>query len=242
MGKVFRRASTAAIQLIGNALKLVFHADFALRPGKRYTIPAMSPPRWRPAGAKKIPRIVWQTNKTGEVALSLYVNHLFNRLMTPTFEHRFCDDAACDQFVPENYTGDIYARYSRLQIGAAKACVWRVLVLLKEGGVYLDMDAALSWPPESFLSADQTELFIRDVDGRLTNYFLASAPGNAVFAAIRDCIVENIKANTIASVFDMTGPTVVDDIAGAAVYLAGATSVTAEIIVVDSGMLAVGPR
>jgi 3-oxoacyl-[acyl-carrier protein] reductase len=33
-----------------------------------------------------------------------------------------------------------------------------------------------------------------------------------------------------------------DDIAGAAVYLAGALSVTAETIVVDSGMLAVGPR
>ncbi len=33
-----------------------------------------------------------------------------------------------------------------------------------------------------------------------------------------------------------------DDIAGAAVYLAGAISVTAETIVVDSGMLAVGPR
>ncbi|MEO8026226.1 MAG: glucose 1-dehydrogenase [Bryobacteraceae bacterium] len=33
-----------------------------------------------------------------------------------------------------------------------------------------------------------------------------------------------------------------DDIAEAAAYLAGATSVTAEIIVVDSGMVAVGPR
>ena len=33
-----------------------------------------------------------------------------------------------------------------------------------------------------------------------------------------------------------------DDIADAAVYLAGATSVTAEVIVVDSGMLTVGPR
>ncbi|WP_354037796.1 glycosyltransferase [Bradyrhizobium sp. S3.2.6] len=38
----------------------------------------------------------------------------------------------------------IYQCYSRLQIGAARADLWRVLVLLHEGGIYVDIDATFS--------------------------------------------------------------------------------------------------
>jgi mannosyltransferase OCH1-like enzyme len=211
-----RRASTTSVQILGNVLKIVFHIDFALRPGKRYTIPAVSRPKRQPEGTKKIPRIVWQTNSTAEVTLSIYVNYLFNRFMAPTFEHRFCNDEECEKFVRENCSSEIYDCYSRLQIGAAKADLWRVLVLLKEGGVYLDIDAAFSWFPELFLSPDQNELFLRDKDGRLTNYFLATSPANKIFVEIRDRIKDNINSNVLKSVFDMTGPTVIDTVAGSA--------------------------
>jgi mannosyltransferase OCH1-like enzyme len=214
--KVLAAISTIAIQFFGNVMKLLFHADFALRPDKRYTIPAKSPPMWRSSRAKRIPRIFWQTGKTAEVTLPVYANYLFNRLMTPTFEHRFYDDEACDAFVGKNYPGEVSDSYRLLQIGAAKADLWRVLVILKEGGIYLDLDAAFSWPPELFLGKDQAELFVLDRNGSLTNFCFAAEPGNEVFADIRDRIVKNIRANTLRSVYDMTGPTVVDDIAGAA--------------------------
>ncbi len=215
MMRLLATISAVAIQHFGNVLKLFFHADFALRPGKRYTIPAKSPPMWRASSAKRIPRIFWQTGKTAEVTLPVYANYLFNRLMTPTFEHRFHDDEACDAFVRTNYPGEVSDSFFLLQIGAARADFWRILVILKEGGIYLDLDAAFSWPPELFLRKDQTELFVRDVHGMLTNYCFAAEPGSEVFAKIRDRIVENIRANTLTSVYDMTGPTVVDDIADA---------------------------
>ena len=210
---VLRRASTTLVQFLGNALKIIFHIDFKLRPEKRYRIPAVSPAKRQPRTEKNIPRIFWQTNCSADVTLSVYVNYLFNRLLTPTFEHRFCDDDACQKFVRERCSREMYECYSRLQIGAAKADLWRVLVLLHEGGIYLDIDAALSWSPESFLSPDQKELFLRDRDGRLTNYFLAASPGDSLFAAIRDRIATNIDSNSLKSVFDMTGPTVIDDVA-----------------------------
>jgi mannosyltransferase OCH1-like enzyme len=144
-----------------------------------------------------------------EVTLSVYVNYLFNRWMAPTFEFRFCGDEACDKFIKENFSAEIYDCYSRLQIGAAKADLWRVLVLFAHGGVYMDIDAALSWSPEAFLSPHQAELFILDKHGELTNYFLASAPGNPVFKSIADKIIENITADSLTSVYHMTGPTVV---------------------------------
>ncbi|MCL2716484.1 MAG: mannosyltransferase [Alphaproteobacteria bacterium] len=207
-----RRASTLAIQFFGNILKGVFYLDILLRPSMRYTLPAVAKP-WRHSASAGIPRIFWLTNYTNKVTLSIYVNYLFNRLMAPTFEFRFCGDEECDRFIRENFSPEIHDCYSRLQIGAAKADLWRVLVLFVHGGVYMDIDAALSWSPESFLSADQSELIIRTKDGKLTNYFFASVPGNPFFRKIADRIVENIVAGTITSVYDMTGPTVVDAVA-----------------------------
>ncbi|MBR0693260.1 glycosyltransferase family 32 protein [Bradyrhizobium lablabi] len=215
MKSLGRRASTRCVQLLGNILKIAFYLDIWLRPGKRYTIPANAAPLARSTSPKRIPRIVWQTNYTNKVTLSVYVNYRFNRWMAPTYEFRFCGDEDCDRFIRENFSAEIYDCYSRLQIGAAKADLWRVLVLLVYGGVYMDIDAALSWSPEAFLNPDQTELFVRPPEGMLTNYFLASVPGNAVFKAIADKIVANIGADSLASVYDMTGPTVVDAIAGA---------------------------
>jgi mannosyltransferase OCH1-like enzyme len=211
-----RRASTSCAQLAGNVLKIAFYLDIFLRPSKRYIIPSISVPRAGSNSFKKIPRIVWQTNYTNEVTLSVYVNYLFNRWMAPTFEFRFCSDEDCAKFIKERFSAEIYDCYSRLQIGAARADLWRVLVLYALGGVYLDIDAAFSWSPEAFLGPIQDELFIRAQDGELTNYFLASAPGHVVFKEIADKIIDNIAADSIASVYDMTGPTVVDVIADAA--------------------------
>jgi mannosyltransferase OCH1-like enzyme len=216
MTDVFRRLFTANVQLAGNLLKSAFYLDARLRPRKRYTLPRSASALLRPSSPKAIPRIVWLTNYTNQVTLSIYVGYLFNRLMAPTFEFRFCDDDDCAEFIKTHFPAEVYDSYARLQIGAAKADFWRILTLLQHGGVYMDIDAALLWPPELFLHAGQTELFICPKDGKLTNYFLATAPGNSVFKAIADRIQQNIAEGSIASVFDMTGPTVVDAVASAA--------------------------
>jgi mannosyltransferase OCH1-like enzyme len=129
-----------------------------------------------------------------------------------------CDVIQHEAFISKHYAPDVAAAYRMLQIGAAKADLWRILVLSTYGGVYLDADAAFSWPPDRFLSADQNELFVRERDGRLTNYFLAAVPGHPLFVTIAKKIVENVQANTLTSVYDMTGPTVVDALVDAGPY------------------------
>ncbi|MGW1425737.1 glycosyltransferase family 32 protein [Bradyrhizobium manausense] len=212
-GLAVRRFSTDCMQLVGNILKLFFYLDIRLRPHKRYRIPALSPPLLSPRAPRQIPRVVWLTNYTHDVTLSIYVNYLFNRLVAPTHEFRFCDDPECEAFIKSHHP-DFVETYLSLQIGAAKADLWRVLVLLTNGGVYLDVDAAFSWSPEYLLSADQSELFVRAKDGRLTNYFLAAEPSHPALAAVAAKIAENIASGTITSVYDMTGPTVIDLVAG----------------------------
>jgi mannosyltransferase OCH1-like enzyme len=200
------------IQLFGNVVKAICFLHYKMAPSTRFIIPNVSPPKITSSKEKLIPRIVWQTNYTNEVVLAIYLNYLWNRFLTPTFEYRFFTDKDCLEFVEKHFPSETLDCYSRLQIGAAKADVWRVLALIKEGGVYLDIDATLLWPPEKFLLAGQKELFIQARNGTLTNYFMAAAPGNSILSAVSERIQANIAQNTLRNVFEMTGPAVLETI------------------------------
>lgn len=208
----YRTLASRLMQVTGNLLKALMYFHFKLMPRVRFSIPASAPAFWSSNRVRKIPRIVWQTNYTSQVTLPIYLNYLWNRLMSPTHDHRFCDDNACDAFILQEFSPEIHAAWSRLQIGAAKADFWRVLVLLRHGGFYMDMDAGLCWPAEKLVSSGDSELFIRNPDGSLTNFFMASAPDNPLLSAISEKIVDNIQKNTLTSVFDMTGPTVLIEV------------------------------
>ncbi len=201
-----------AVKILGNGLKPVFELHHRLFPHKRFLIPEFAPAR-RPRPARdRVPYIIWQTNYSNQVTLSLYVNYLFNRWLTPEFEYRYSSDDACDAFVRENYPGAVHEAYARLNVGAARADFWRVLVLLKHGGIYLDIDSNLVRRPADYLGGVTTEIFLQAGNGEITNYFIAAAPEHEVLARIADAIRTNIEEATLTSVYKMTGPTVVDRI------------------------------
>lgn len=204
--------ATRVIQLFGNLCKLVFLVHRRLWPGKRYSIPKHSPALWRARGARAIPRIVWQTNYTDSVTLPVYFNYQWNRLLSPTCEHFFWLDDDAESFIEKNFPPQTVAAFRSLQIGAAKADLWRVLVLFKIGGIYLDVDAAFVYPIEATLQPDDDSLYIRDRQSKVTNYFFASAPGHDILGKIVAMTEANIERNDIKSVFDMTGPGVFEKI------------------------------
>src|SRR5690554_5806489 len=167
------------IKLLANILKVSSYGFHFLFPNKRFTLPERAAPWWKGQQSEgSIPKIIWQTNYTNKVTLRVYLNYLFNRLMAPTFEYRFMITEARGEFIKANYPDDIYQNYLKLQIGAAQADVWRVLVLLKYGGVYMDIDAHAVWPLASILKRGGEELFVTTRKGELSNYFIASMPAN----------------------------------------------------------------
>jgi mannosyltransferase OCH1-like enzyme len=198
------------LQFFGTAMKGVFLLHHAVAPNARFEIPTVAAPLFRSRAATKVPKVFWITNYDNKVTLSLYANHLWNRLLSPTFEHRFCDDDACLGFIRGNFDRKTVEAYASLQIGAAKADYWRALVLQKLGGVYADIDAALCWPLEWMIGRDQTELFVEQKDGTITNYFVACMPDHPVLSLTVDQVRRNIEENTIRSVFHLTGPAVLD--------------------------------
>jgi mannosyltransferase OCH1-like enzyme len=201
------------IKLVANTIKVTSYGFHFLFPRKRFSLPEHAAP-WlktrQPNGG--IPHVIWQTNFTNKVTFPVYLNYLFNRLMAPGFEYRFMITEARGEFIKANYPDDIYQNYLKLQIGAAQADVWRVLVLLKYGGVYMDIDAHAVWPLASILKRGGEELFVTTRKGELSNYFIASMPGNSRLQLVAERINENIAERRYPGVFQLTGPGVFNEV------------------------------
>lgn len=181
----------------------IFHFFF---PNKRFTLPSHANAIVKNNKPSEIPRVLWQTNFTNRVTLAVYINYLFNRLLAYDFDYRFMITEDRADFIKENYSQEIFDNYSRIQIGAAQADFWRLLVLDKLGGIYMDIDAHLVWPLSSIIKSDQQALYTVARKGDITNYFIASKPDNAHFKEMIDLILKNIKENTIKNVYELTGP------------------------------------
>jgi len=206
--KAVRWLAARVTKIVGNLLKILYYPFHFLFPKLRVTIPRRAKPIWpaRKSVTRKIPKILWQTNYTDRVTVPVYMNYLFNRLMSPTFEHRFATTQDRADFINSECPPEVAAAYARLQIGAAQADLWRLAVLGKFGGVYLDIDAHLCWPLGFILPPDCYELYIRTRSAELTNYFIASAPGNPHLEEVLASVLDKIKEGTSKDVYEITGP------------------------------------
>ena len=95
-----------------------------------------------------IEKNIYQTYKTKNIPG--FMEELISELKdkNPGYTYSLFDDNDIQQFINENYSKDVQQAYSKLHVGAAKADLWRYLVLYKNGGVYIDFD---SYPQLPFL-------------------------------------------------------------------------------------------
>lgn len=210
MNTLFRFLISRIIKIAANSTKLACYLFHFFFPHKRFTLPKHAPAIWPSRHSTHIPLQLWQTNYTAQVSIAVYLNYLFNRLLSPTCEYHFMGTEERDVFIHENFPEAIYKNYQRLQIGAAQADYWRVLVLNKYGGIYMDIDAHLVWPLQWILKPEDDELYIRMKDGRLTNYFIASKPDNPHLEKIILVINQNIIEQNLTGTYEITGPGVFD--------------------------------
>ena len=187
---------------ITKTLCYVFHFFF---PKKRFTIPPSAKALKKAKYEQKIPRIIWQTNFTDKVTLPVYLNYLFNRFISPTYEHRYVSTEERAEFIKANYSKEIFDAYSKIQIGAAQADFWRVLVLQKMGGVYLDIDGTLVTSLDNLIKKDDTIVFLKTKSG-ICNSFIAAEPNTPELEKVINQIKKNIDENILNNVFEMTGP------------------------------------
>ncbi|MGR3806287.1 Mannosyltransferase OCH1 [Pasteurella testudinis DSM 23072] len=193
-------------RLLGNIMKTLCYPFHALFPKKRFTIPAFSPAKVQSNTPTKINKTIWQTNYTNHVSLPVYLNYLFNRLMSLSYDYRYVSTEERVEFIRENADERMFAAYSKLTDGAAQADFWRLLVLYKQGGIYMDIDGQLVWPLANMIGAEDNEVLVYR-KGRYNNYFIACAKGNPILKDTLDLIVDNIEQRRIEhGVYNLTGP------------------------------------
>ena len=223
-----------ALKIVANVSKGLVRVVYTFCPAWRVEIPASASPwsgfgyglpraRARLQRPRQIPSVLWQTNYASRVTFPVKLNYYCNRLFAASCQYRFVSDAEIEAFVAREFPGRIERCYRRLAIGAAKADLWRLLVLYRYGGIYIDIDGHLVWPIDRLLKDDPSELFVISKDGRFTNYFMASAPGNPLIKALIDEALCRIENPTTNNVYHLTGPGLMDDL------FAGVTCTTARV-------------
>ncbi|PNH88016.1 glycosyl transferase [Vibrio diazotrophicus] len=202
------------IKLLGNIFKVLSYPFHFILPKVRFTIPEYSPAKLKSSNDSGVTKVIWQTNYSNRSALPVYLNYLFNRLMSLSYDYRYVSTEAREEYLKQNAPKEVYEAYLKLTDGAAQADLWRVTTLYKEGGIYMDIDATLVWPLSKLLKGVKDALYIKiKNDTEITNYFLATAPNNPHFKKVLDAIVNNIENyDPKKGVYGTTGPKVFNDV------------------------------
>jgi mannosyltransferase OCH1-like enzyme len=198
------------IRLIGNLFKVLSYPFHFVLPKFRFVIPEYSKAKITRANSSAIPRVIWQTNYSNRSTLPVYMNYLFNRLMSLDYDYRYVSTEAREDFMRDNAPQHVFEAYQKLNDGAAQADLWRVTVLHQQGGIYMDIDATLVWPLRLLLKGEQNALYIKIKKfTEVTNYFLATVPNNPDYADIMELIVSNVNNHDNLKergVYSTTGP------------------------------------
>lgn len=157
-----------------------------------------------------IPRTIFQTFKTDKLPF-ITRWHIRNfRKNNPQYQYEFYDDERIVAFFEHEFRADILAAYLKLNIGAAKADMFRYAVLLKKGVVYLDIDSGINWSLTDFIKPDDSAIISLEGNPDLyAQWGLIYEPGHPFLQKTLDLVLENISLNKFPhDVHAMTGPTV----------------------------------
>ena len=160
-----------------------------------------------------IPKRIYQTWKTKNLPWGIK-NVITNMMeLNPSYSHYLYDDEEIDKFVLENYEGEIYNAYNMLNIGAARADLWRYLILYKYGGIYLDIDAAILKPLDTLINREDSAIITREMfEGLFNQWILIFKKGHPLLKEIITQCVSNIKNKTSNNILHLTGCTVITNV------------------------------
>jgi mannosyltransferase OCH1-like enzyme len=157
-----------------------------------------------------IPKVIFQTFKSAQLPL-ITRWHIYNfRKKNPEYQYEFYDDKRIESFFEQEFSKDVFDAYTRLNIGAAKADMFRYAILLKKGGVYLDIDSGIKGKLSEFIfPEDRAVISWEGNPGLYVQWALVYEANHPFLKRTLDLIVDNITSNRFPhDVHAMTGPTV----------------------------------
>lgn len=190
---------------------------------------------------KMIPRIIHQTYFE-DMTLDRYPElvRLQNSWKNSGWEYRFYNDVTAKQYILTNFPPRFVDAFDALIPGAYKADLFRYLVLMKEGGVYADVDIMLDTTLDTFITPSLSFFAPRDVVGEyagepfcLWNGLIGAAPGHPFIVRAVERLVNLILDR--ADLYDMER-----DICREVDYPVETWKIRAEPLLLFSGPCALG--
>src|SRR5579859_16205 len=160
-----------------------------------------------------IPRVLHQTfpSRTLPVALRENVQRL--RELHPNWDYRLYDHDDMAQYIRSLYGDEIFAYFTRIdpRYGAARADLFRYLLMYREGGVYLDIKSAARRSLDETLRSDDQYVLsywsgsqfsgwgdyseLREYGGReFQQWHIIAAPGHPYLKSVVETVLLNIDS------------------------------------------------
>jgi GR25 family glycosyltransferase involved in LPS biosynthesis len=119
-------------------------------------------------------------------------------------------DEEVDNYVNENFPGEISTCFNRLNIIVPKIDFWRYLILYKTGGIYLDVDSNINLPLDNLIRPeDQAIITAENNYNTYVQWALIFEKEHPILERTIEFICQNIKNNSYPNnVFETTGPQV----------------------------------
>ena len=160
-----------------------------------------------------IPRILHQTFYDRVLPERIAANVARLRAQNPGWEYRFYDDDDIAAFIQAHYPPVVWETFRKIdpRYGAARADLFRYLLIYKVGGVYLDIKSGTTRPLDEVLRADDRFILsqwntadgqydywgrqhdLRHVDGgEFQQWHVIGAPGHPFMKAVIEQVLSNI--------------------------------------------------
>lgn len=154
-----------------------------------------------------IQKIIYQTWKTKTLPEEIIRGIEYMMKLNPEFTHCLYNDEEMHSFIKNNYDTDIQKAYESLNIGAAKADLWRYLILFKYGGVYLDIDSLIINNLKNLIVDDNHAIISRERNpNKFVQWMLIYPPKHPILEiCIKKCLW-NIKKKSSNNILELTGP------------------------------------
>jgi len=154
-----------------------------------------------------IPKIVHQTHPTCVLPKSAKMVRNSMQKINPEYKFLLYDDNEIDNFMKTYFSGEVYDCFSVLNMGAAKADLWRYCILYQVGGVYLDIDSRIIGNIDELIDENDKCLITREKNPTYFNQWILiyERQHPIMKRAIERCC-ENIKLRKKGSLIEITGP------------------------------------
>ncbi|PSJ41720.1 glycosyltransferase family 32 protein [Allosphingosinicella deserti] len=182
-----------------------------------------------------IPRILHQTYARKCLPPALQDNAESLQRRNPNWDYRLYDDADIDRFIAREYGSEMLGRYHLINpaYGAARADLFRYLLMYQVGGVYLDIKSTATTPLDEITTSGRKLLLAKWDNGtggshenwglqrglehvgggEFQQWHIIASPGHPLLRAVIDYVLGNIERYRPwrdgvgrEAVFRLTGP------------------------------------